>query len=149
MKGLLRRLRGIIGTGLIWAAGWAGLYVVTSLVKVGFGVRIPGDLLPLLVEGALHAGGDGFLGGSAFGVILSFLERHKRLEDLSVRRIALWGGLGGLAIAVILGPAYLSPLIFYVLMGVGSAATTVGLARRGSEPELIEGDEPLPALEGE
>ena len=150
MRRFLRWLRGIIGTGLTWGLGWAGLYVVSSLLKVASGVEIPGDLLPLLFQGALSIGAFGFLGGSAFGVILGFLEHHKRLEDLSSRRIALWGGLGGLAVAATLGPAYLSPMVFFALLGVGSAATTVALAKKGGEPPMIEGDdEEMPALEGE
>jgi hypothetical protein len=150
MKGFLRRLRGIIGTGLIWAVGWAGLYCVSVLLKLAFGVEIPWDLLPLLWQGSLHVGVEGFVAGSVFGVLLSVLERHTKLEDLSFRRIAVWGGIGGLAFAVTLGPAYLQPVIFFTLMGVGSATGAVALAKRGSEPKLIEGDdEPLPALEGE
>ncbi len=117
---------------------------------MAFGVAISGSLLLLLLDGAFAAAVAGFVGGSSFGVVLSILERHKSIEDLSLWRFALWGGLGGLAFAVTLGPAYLSPVIFFTLLGVGSATGTVALAKRGIEPTLIEGDdESLLSLEGE
>ena len=37
MNGLLRRLRGVIGTGLTWAIGWAVLWGATILIAAGFG----------------------------------------------------------------------------------------------------------------
>jgi hypothetical protein len=92
--------------------------------------------------------GVGFIAGSAFGVLLSVLERHKKLEDLSFRRIALWGGIGGLVLAAGFGLQHLPQTIVLTLVGIGSATGSVALAKRGIEPELIEGDEPLPALEG-
>ena len=41
------------------------------------------------------ATGAGFIVGAAFAAILSMTERHRKLEDLSLRRIALWGAIGG------------------------------------------------------
>jgi hypothetical protein len=156
MKGFLRRLRGIIGTGLTWAVGWAGLYGAFLLAAWAFGAEAQWELGPVL-RLVFNVGTYGFLGGSAFGVILSVLERHKSLEDLTFKRIALWGSLGGLAVVTMLSVlfgtlvfTYLTPVILYTLLGVGSATGTVAIAKRASDPKVLEGDDdPLPALEGE
>ena len=149
MKGFLRRLRGIIGTGLTWAVGWAGLWGAFLLVMAGLN-RLEGWDFWYTVNVELRMAGVGFIAGSAFGVILSVLERHKKLEDLSFRRIALWGSIGGLAIAAGFGLQHLPQTIVLTLVGIGSATGSVALAKRGIEPTLIEGDDdPVPALEGE
>ena len=88
-------------------------------------------------------------------MVLSVLERHKSLEEITFKRIALWGGIGGLAVIALLSVLYgvpviryLAPVILYTLLGVGSATGTVALAKR-ADRSLIEGGEELPALEGE
>jgi hypothetical protein len=146
MKQFLRRLRGIIGTGLTWAVGWAGLWGAFLLVMNGLG-RLQGWDMWFTVKVELAMAGVGFIAGSAFGVLLSVLERHKRLEDLSFWRIAMWGGIGGLVIAAFFGLQVLPQTIVLTLVGIGSATGTVALAKRGSDTKLIEGDEDLPALE--
>jgi hypothetical protein len=154
MKGFLRRLRGIIGTGLTWAFGWAGLYGAFLFVMWAFGADAQWELLPVL-QLVFRVGTYGFVAGSTFGVVLSVLERHKSLEEITFKRIALWGGIGGLAVIALLSVLYgvpviryLAPVILYTLLGVGSATGTVALAKR-ADRSLIEGGEELPALEGE
>ena len=86
MKGFLRLIRGIIGTGLTWAAGFVGISVVQFSL---FGV--PWEAFPeLATQWAIL----GFVTGGAFAGILSLTERHRTLKDLSLRRIALWGAVG-------------------------------------------------------
>jgi hypothetical protein len=163
MKQFLRRLRGIIGTGLTWAVGWMGLIgLVVFPVLALFGAPIFSDF-GLYLKNVFIVGQLGFIAGGSFGLVLTALERRKKLENLSFTRIALWGGIGGLVLVAISGPAsggsFLGPIIFFTLMGIGSATGTVLLAKR-SDSKLIEGaedpalslggeDEPLPALEGE
>ena len=146
MKGFLRRLRGIIGTGLTWAAGWAGISVVLSLIG--------GAPLRFLGLVALSGSIQGFIAGGAFAVILSVAERHHTLADLSLRRVALWGGIGGSLLYLLLLPVLLSsgipllggmlvPLVTNALVGAGFASGSVAVARWGDE-RLIEGhDEQL------
>ena len=106
--------------------------------------------------------GFGFIMGGAFAGILSLTERHRRLQDLSLRRVALWGALGGL---VFLGGAALvfrppEPMGWLILpiLTAGLGSGSVALAKR-ADRKLIEGeddpvlslegdDEPLPDLEG-
>jgi hypothetical protein len=139
MKGFLRRLRGIIGTGLTWAVGWSGLYGAFLLVMRAFGVEAQWDL-GLVLRVVFNVGTLGFIAGSSFGLVLSLQERHKKLEDLSFKRIALWGGLAGLGIVAWLGAAYLSPVVIFTALGIGSATGTVALAKR-ADRKLTEGDE--------
>ncbi|MGD2121590.1 MAG: hypothetical protein PVJ76_07590, partial [Gemmatimonadota bacterium] len=89
MKGFLRRIRGILGMGVTWAVGLAGLLTLAGFV---FG----GTFVPGL---ALTGGFVGLVAGGAFAVILSITERQQRLRDLSLWRMALWGGLGGALVA--------------------------------------------------
>ena len=149
MKRFLRRIRGVIGTGLTWAVGWAGLWGAVLLVMRGFDL-LEGWDFSYTVRAELGVAGVGFVAGSAFGVILSILERHKKLEDLSFWRIAMWGGLGGLALAAIFGLQYLPQTVVLTLLGVGSATGSVALAKRAGEAKLIErADDHLLGLEEE
>jgi len=148
MKQFLRRLRGIIGTGLTWAAGFVGISVVQFPLFTLFGV--PWAAFPkLATQWAIL----GFATGGVFAGILSLTERRRTLEDLSLRRIALWGAVGGLVITSGLGFfAGIPPWWFFVeisLLSAGFSSGSVAIARHG-DTKLIEGeDEPLPALEGE
>jgi len=141
--------------GLTWAVGLGGL-----LTAVGFivgGIFVPGL--------AMTGGFMGFIAGSAFAVILSISERKRGLADLSLWRMALWGGLGGALVAASVniiggsGGLIWDFLASMALIGAALSTGTVALAKRSGDaklieeeedPMLIEGDdEPLPALEGE
>jgi hypothetical protein len=148
MKQLLRRLRGIIGTGITWAVGWAGLWGGVLLIMAVFNLLEGWDFW-YTARAILGVAGVGFVAGSGFGVLLTAFERNKRLGDLSFRGIALWGGLAGLVLAAAFGLQHLPQTIALTLLGIGSATGSVALAKRG-EPNLIEGDEEeLLAVEGE
>ena len=142
MKQFLRRLRGIIGSGLTWAVGWVALGMGYSLFH-GASIlsAIPGNASV------------GFIFGSVFAVILSVAERHRRLEDLSIPRMGLWGALTALLIVGALqlgfqGTLHWDLLSAALFTGTFSAGH-VALAKR-ADTKLFEGDdEPLPALEGE
>jgi hypothetical protein len=92
----------------------------------------------------------GFAAGGAFAVVLSIAERRHTLADLSLRRVALWGGIGGgslvLATVLILSLAgipmtgELFAIGLTVLLGVGFGTGTVALAKR-ADTKLIEGDD--------
>ena len=153
MKGFLRRLRGIIGTGLTWAVGWMGLIgLVVFPVLALLGNPVSADF-GLYLKNVLIVGVGGFITGTAFGVVLTALEHRKKLQDLSLLRIAIWGGIGGLVLAAINGPAangsFVGPIIVFTILGVGSATGSVALAKKAHQKDLIEGEDALPALEAE
>ncbi len=103
----------------------------------------------------------GFTAGISFAVILSIAERRKTLDQLSLRRVALWGGIGGMALmlfamALKIGAGesqfgqvltfYLPVLVFNGLIGAGFASVSVALARQ-AEAKLTEGDDSRLMLE--
>jgi hypothetical protein len=148
MKGFLRRLRGIIGMAI---AGGAGLGVVGSVIaSLGFFTG-DGFVTGLALTGAFI----GVIVGGGFGVVLSLMEHRKGLENLSLKRVALWGGLGGALVACATNLFGGGGLVWdfvatLTVLGAGLGSGSVAIAKRAHRKELTEGaDEPLPALEGE
>ncbi len=140
MKKWLRRIRGALGMGLTWAAGWSGVFVILMLVGV-FGT------LGLLdyVRFAVLFGMEGFVGGAVFSVVLGITEGRRRFDELSLRRFAFWGAVGGLLVSMatawVIGSQLADAVIAGVVMtltGAGSAAGSLALARRADDRELLE-----------
>ena len=146
MNKLLRRVRGVLGTAFTWAVAWTGL-------GAGLGL-LAGIPFNFLIPMALNGAAAGFIAGASFAVILSIAERHRTLEDLSLRRVALWGAVGGLLLSFIpmaFGvpvPYLLGPLVINAGIGAGMATGSVFMARRAEGRRLISGmDDPLLSLE--
>jgi len=145
VKRILRRIRGIIGTGLTWAFGFAAFNSVVSLFQGGGWESF---------LGAITIGGFfGFVLGSGFAGILSLTERHRTLGELSLPRVGLWGAIGGFLVTVAFnlvfgGTIYWGAVLTIALFSAGFSSGSVALAKR-SDAKLIEGaDEDLPSLEG-
>lgn len=159
MSGWLRRIRGAIGMGVTWAAGWAatGLLIgVTSVLTPGlpwhyffdvFDAPLPALALP------------GFVGGALFSLVLGVAGRHRRFRDLSLPQFAAWGAAGGLLLSLVpaalvgLGLAHLAAgahgvwtltaiiAVPLTLLSSASAAGTLMAARMTEQPALPAGDE--------
>ncbi len=140
---LWRRLRGILGMGLVWGIAWApALALVSGAAMLVLGVPLTGlFLLRGLSTGFLW----GFAAGALFGGVLMLAEQHRGAGKLTPLRGALWGIIGGLwfpiALVVATGqsPASMIALFsltvgFMGLMGAASGWATVRLARAGHEP---------------
>jgi hypothetical protein len=117
---------------------------------------LAGFPLSFLFRMALNSSVSGFVAGTAFAVVLSVAERDNRLEDLSLRRVALWGAVGGLLLSVIpmaFGvpvPYLLGPLVMNGAIGAGMASGSVVLARRAGGRRFLPGqDDVLLGLEGD
>lgn len=128
MRMLLRRIRGLVGLGIFSAAAWAlvGVAIVSIIQMVDPPSVDPGER-PLLA--AVVFARAGFVAGAMAGVVLAIAERHRRLADLSLPRVALWGALGGLALPFI-GAAPRPMMLILAVLGSGSAVAAVALARR-------------------
>ena len=155
MKNWLRRIRGAIGVGLTWAVGWSSVGAVIGLVYFFLVIGV-GSALPLGVFMAAYVrmfATLGFFGGAIFSTVLRLAEGRRRFDELSLPRFAAWGALGGLLLGVIAlsgGPALpvvlgrvMGPMDFVVagvatLLGAGSAAGSLALARRADDKELLE-----------
>jgi hypothetical protein len=138
MHALLRKVRGVLGSGLIWGILWATVGAITGFL---IRITIPGSMDPgeneLLV--AALFGAIGFVSGAVFGVLLSFAESRKKILDLSLSRAAVWGLLGSAALPLLTTMDNRLMFIFCPL-GALSAAASVAMARRAvlreSEPPL-------------
>ena len=153
-NGWLRRVRGAIGMGLTWAAGWAvgGVLIgVSSLLAPGLPwgafFRVYDAPLPTLAM-------PGFIGGVIFSVVLGLAADRRSLDELSVPRFAAWGGLAGLLLSSIpdllllmgmatrtetaLGPGTLTAMIAVPLTALcaASAAGSLLLAKKAQRREL-------------
>lgn len=134
MRNWLRRIRGAIGMGLIWAMTWFGAGLILLLV-VGVGAA---DVPFPLFFGLL-----GFLAGVTFAGILGIAERRRTFDQMSLPRFAAWGGVGGFLLSVVLavvlgGDAF--PILgsIFALSGAGCAAGTLALARRAKDRQVLD-----------
>jgi len=140
MKRLLRKIRGIVGTGLTWAGAWIGLGAVLGVVA--------GFPLTSVFRLALSNSIGGFIAGASFALILSVAERKRTLDDLSLRRVALWGAVGGVvvtSIPLLFGTPLaflLGPLLINGGIGASLASGSVVMARRADRKRLDSGLDP-------
>ena len=157
MKKWLQRIRGALGMGLTWAVGWAPVGAVTGLVA---GVVLGLPLGEIAANYAQMFAVLGFIGGSMFSTVLRITEGRRRFDQLLLPRFAAWGAVGGLSLgtlavaAGVVGLGGLTPFTVAVvgaagLLGAGSAAGSLALARRAEDRELLEaGEEALGLTEG-
>lgn len=140
MNGLLRRLRGAAGLGLVWAVGWVPVGAVAGFLT---GLVMGYPLAGVALSYATMFGGLGFVGGAIFSGILRLAEGRRRFDELSVPRFAAWGALdglllGGLAVSIGLLGAGASILGLVMagsasVLGAASAAGTLALARASDD----------------
>jgi hypothetical protein len=151
----LKRVRGALVMALLWAVCWA---------VAGFLIGVSSLLLPWLPWDAFFAVFDaplpalavpGFVGGALFSVVLGIGEHRRRFDELSVRRFAGWGALGGLLLTLIPASAVLSGaatsadrgrelwalisilVVPLTTLSAVSAAGSLWLARRASQPATL------------
>ena len=89
----------------------------------------------------------GFVGGAAFSTVLAVTEGRRRFDEMSLPRFAAWGAVGSFLLALPLLQLAFDPLALdglfgiggvVALMGAGSAAGSLALARRADDRELLE-----------
>ena len=168
---LLRKVRALFKTALVWGAAWAPVGVVWGIASwLGLG-SAPWWSMPLVwvVPPAIMWGTWGFVNGAAFAALLAAGEARRPLDELSPARAALWGALGGGAMPLlvltlltlvtrpigVLTPGWMVSLLgagaISAALGAASAAGTVTLARRAPDPALAaaaaeDEDEPATPL---
>jgi hypothetical protein len=95
----LKRIRGALGMGVAWAAGW---------MVAGVAVGNTGLLLPTAAHASVLQVASpfvppiaiaGFIGGVVFSLVLWVAARRRTFRDLSVPMFAACGALGGVALA--------------------------------------------------
>ncbi|MDP2956426.1 MAG: hypothetical protein Q8N53_08385 [Longimicrobiales bacterium] len=151
MKSLLRKLRGVLGTGLTWAAAWsvAGTILQGGLALLGI-ARAPDIAVAPFMWGLM-----GFYGGSMFGALLSLTEGRRTLEKLRIGRVAGWGALAGFAVPIVYNlmrgdPNAISMMlvltnaVIVAPLSAASAAGMTALAQRAAPASLGSGGEAVP-----
>ena len=154
MKKWLRRIRGAIGLGLTWAAVWSGVGAIIGLASGGGTAGITTAGLAFVLAGTF--GALGFVGGAIFSAALGIVAGRRRFDQMSIPRFAAWGAVGGILVSVsahltLGGGSSVSIIAATVmtLLGAGSAAGSLALARRAEDRELLEaGEEALGLTEG-
>ena len=103
MNKWLRRIRGAVGMGLTWAAGWA-LFGILIGVASNLFPGLPWHYVFDVFDAPLPAlAVPGFFGGALFSVVLGTAGRRRRFDELSLPRVTAWGALGGLLVGLIPG----------------------------------------------
>ena len=144
MSTVLRRVRGMFGMGLIWAAGMAGvggfIELLANILPGGFPFASRVDMWPQTL--AIP----GFLGGVIFSAVLMIAGGRRRFDELSLPRFAAWGALGGILLGAWGVSGGLPPLImgFTALGGTIAAATSLTIARMANRREMLEAGAELP-----
>ncbi|HEX8273322.1 MAG TPA: hypothetical protein VF615_11835 [Longimicrobiaceae bacterium] len=136
---LPRRIRGILGIALTWAAGWGIMGAVMNGLAAPMWIEIGGgSLIGHVANGALGNAAFGFVTGVVFSLLLLLAERKRTIYQLSLPRVAAWGGLGTLALTtppiLLFGVSPAVSALFalsFSTTGTLSAALTLLAARRG------------------
>ena len=146
MNKWLRRIRGAVGIGLTWAAAWLPVGAIIGLVA---GLSdTPGFLVSLVFSLAGIFAAVGFVGGTVFSMILGLAEGRRRFDEMSLPRFGAWGGAGAFLVSAFVqltigGSSSLSvtTTIVMTLLGAGSAAGSLAIARKADDRELLEAGE--------
>ncbi|HEY2378067.1 MAG TPA: hypothetical protein VGH98_18980 [Gemmatimonadaceae bacterium] len=144
MQNWIRRIRGAIGMGFTWGAAWSGAGFVLAVVT-----RFQADAPFPLIFGVL-----GFMAGVIFSVFLALTERRRRFDQMSLRRFAVWGAMGGLLLSALFAKAaslgwgdVLAIAPTFALACAVCASGSLAVARRAARRELP--DSPGHAAEAE
>jgi hypothetical protein len=137
VKRWLKRVRGALGMGLLWAAGGAGvgglIELLDNVLPGGLAMASAVDMWPQTL--AIPS----FLGGVVFAVVLGIAGGRRRFDELSLPQFAAWGAVAGLLLGG-LGMSIGAPIVFMGITTLWSAIAASGslvLARRAEHRELL------------
>ena len=142
MSGFWRKVRGMIGNGIVWAGAWIMGSVLFTIVPAALtGVPLQGNLIAAILGNAAILG---FLSGSVFSFVLGIAYRNRLLEDIRGASMGVLGAVAGMAIpmgllAIAASAGNPVPLVAVVPMlltsgGLG-CATSVGSLRLAQTAE--------------
>ena len=141
----MRVIRGMIGTGLTFAAGVGGVAsIVGALVWLGGGIS-GRELLDIAAQFSVAS----FLLGVAFSGVLAIAARSRQFNALSLRLVGALGAGAGMLYWVFLaltgGRSWdaqhaIGNFALVVVMGAGAAAGTLMIARRAGAALESGGD---------
>ena len=133
MRKWLRRIRGAMGMGVVWAVAWSAVGAIPRWV---FGINT--DAPFPLIFGVL-----GFIAGTTFSGLLVLTEGRRRFDQMSLPRFAGWGAVGGLLLSALFASAaslgwgdVLVVAPTFALASAVCAAGSLAVARRAIGREL-------------
>jgi hypothetical protein len=133
----MRRIRGAIGMGLTWAVAWS---LVGTIPRWLFGFN-PDAPFPIIF-GIL-----GFIGGIIFSGVLVLTEGRRSFDQMSLRRFAAWGAVGGVLLSAVftriasLGVTDVLAIVpTFAIASAVCASGSLALARRAKMLELSDGE---------
>ena len=147
MRIVLQRMRGIAVSALTWTAAWTALGAIFRVVwPTEAGLGLP--TLRMIAGTGISWALPGFVAGAAFALLLT-LDRRRRLEDWSMKALALRGAVGAATIPLfalidqssITGRSYVGvlPVIAqYAVAGGLCAVSSFLLARRAPSVATVE-----------
>jgi len=130
MNVFLRKLRGVVATGLIWCPVWAALFAI-MVTMIAIFLPIRADVGPIRMITTI--GGVGFVSGGLFGIVLSVAEGGKAIRSLSLGRAALWGILGSAVFPLLTDRA--DQVFWTCPFGAVVAMSLVAIARKAARRE--------------
>ena len=152
LKEIFRRLRGMVGLGVLWALVWTPIGLGVTLVQFlvsGYGLPPGGLLAALVVSGARN----GFLAGFLFAGGLGVAYRGRGFADLTPGALAVIGAAAGMLLpAGTMVSVALSgfPLPAWIMAGIvafgGGLGAATGVASlklaQAAPPEVTAGTPP-------
>lgn len=112
MKSWLRRLRGVIGMGITWAAGWA----LMGILMIPASRLVPGQFFQVFDAPPPALAVPGFVGGVLFALVVGIAGKRRRFSELSLPTFTAWGAVGGVLLS----------LVPVLLVGAGVASVSEG-----------------------
>lgn len=136
MKGWLRRIRGALGMGLVWAGGGA---FIGGMIELALNI-FPSLPLHFIDMWPQTLAIPGFLGGVVFSFVLRVVARRRRLDELSLPGMAAWGAAGGVLLGALVTALGMTPLAFIpaILLSAVGASLTLAFARMADRQDLLE-----------
>ena len=158
---VLRRLRGVLGTAVLWSLAWAPLGIAwsfTAWITAGKTARGEWGPFPPVLGPMIMCAFWGFIGGALFAITLSlFGRRESRIARLRPARVALIGGIAGAVLPLAyaglgtaLGIASYAPNMLLIglcaVVGAGVASTALRIAQHKEQRIAIEAASPQDQL---
>lgn len=137
MQQWLKRLRGVVGMGLIWAVGGAGIGALIELVDNVAPAAHPVTRLVDMWAPTLAI--LAFRRGVLFALVLGVARGRRRFEEFSLAEFATWGAVAGLALGV-LAMAMGAGVVFLgltTLLSAVAGAGSLALARMAERRDLL------------
>ena len=139
MRQWMRRVRGVLGMGVVWAIGGLGVAAVIegadNVTPGGIQAIHVIDMWPPILLVA------GFIGGVVFGTLLGVVGARRRFEDLSFPRFTALGLVTGAVLAGLVVATGGPGLAAAVMLGSGAVggASSLWVARVAERRGLLRG----------